>query len=237
MYYRWKGLEQTGEYTAAPDRVSVHRNGARIIRTIGILITRGAVLTLSILLLLYVTPLVPDVTRILTDRWDKPGGDVLIVLGADQLGDGTLGIASYWRTVYAVRAWRAGHCKRIVFSGGRLGYPGTQSLAAEMGQFAMGLDVPAPAISLEERSLSTRENALFTTELVQSWPGSKVLMTSDAHMLRSRLAFEHAGLQVRTTPIPDIGKRWNRWPARWECILAVATEVVKLGYYRIQGWV
>ena len=30
-----------------------------------------------------------------------------LVLSADQLGDGTLGLASYWRSVYAVRAWRS----------------------------------------------------------------------------------------------------------------------------------
>jgi uncharacterized SAM-binding protein YcdF (DUF218 family) len=236
VYYRWNSLEQTRDY-AVPDLVPVRRRRGRIRDTLVRLAMRIVLLLFCVILLLYVTPVVPAVTRILTDRWDDPKGDVLIVLGADQLGDGTLGIASYWRTVYAVRAWRAGLCKRIVFSGGRLGYPGTRSLAAEMGQFAVGLGVPGTAVTLEENSRSTRENALFTAEIVRSWPGSKVLMTSDAHMLRSRLAFERAGLKVRASPIPDIGKRWNRWPSRWECILVVTTELVKLGYYRTQGWV
>jgi uncharacterized SAM-binding protein YcdF (DUF218 family) len=114
---------------------------------------------------------------------------------------------------------------------------GSPSLAAEMRRFAVGLGVPADKIDVEERSFSTRENALFTTAMVRSWPGSKVLMTSDCHMLRSRLSFERAGLAVRPAPIPDIGKRWNRLSARWECIWTVGVELVKLGYYRIQGWV
>jgi uncharacterized SAM-binding protein YcdF (DUF218 family) len=177
------------------------------------------------------------VTRVLTDRWEEPAGDVLIVPGADQLGDGTLGLGSYWRTVYAVRAWRAGKCTRIVFSGGRMGAAGSSSLASEMGRFAVAMGVPADAIDLEERSESTRENALFTADLVRSWPGSRVLMTSDYHMLRSRLSFERAGLTVRSAPIPDIGKRWSQWSARWECIWTVGVELVKLGYYRTQGWV
>jgi uncharacterized SAM-binding protein YcdF (DUF218 family) len=187
--------------------------------------------------LLYVTPVVPSVTRVLTDRWDGPAGDVLIVPGADQLGDGTLGLGSYWRALYAVRAWRTGNYKRIVFSGGRTGWSESPSLAAEMGRFAISLGVPADAITLEERSLSTRENALFTAELVRSWPGSMVLMTSDYHMLRSRLTFERAGLAVRAAPVPDVGKRWNRWPSRWECIWTVAVELAKLGYYRTRGWI
>ena len=209
----------------------------KITRPVRLLATRGAIIAFWAVVLLHVTPVVPAVTRILTDRWEDPTGDTLIVLGAEQLGDGTLGLSSYWRAVYAVRAWRAGQCKRIVFSGGRMGNEGSSSLAAEMGRFAAGLGVPAEIITIEERSQSTRENALFTTEIVRNWPGTRVLMTSDCHMLRSRLSFERAGLTVRPAPIPDIGKRWNRWPARWECIWTVALEAAKLGYYRTRGWV
>lgn len=229
-------MEEARDYAPAQDAPRTQR-GERIRRAFARLVARTAVVTLLLVLLLYFSPLVPAVIRILTDRWDKPAGDVLIVLGADQLGDGTLGVSSYWRTLYAVRAWRAGLCKRIVFSGGRLGYPGTRSLAAEMSQFAIGLGVPATVITLEERSHSTRENALFTADILRSMPGTRVLMTSDAHMLRSRLTFERIGVKVRTAPIPDVGKRWNRWPLRWECIITVTVEVIKLGYYRSQGWV
>ena len=206
-------------------------------KALRLLATRGAAAAFWVIVLLYVTPVVPSLTRVLTDRWDGPSGDVLIVLGADQLGDGTLGLGSYWRALYAVRAWRAGHCKRIVFSGGHTGADGAQSLAASMAGFAIGLGVPATVITLEERSLSTRENALFTADLVRSWPGSLVLMTSDYHMLRSRRSFERAGITVRTAPIPDIGKRWNGWPSRWECIWTIAMELGKLGYYRTRGWI
>jgi uncharacterized SAM-binding protein YcdF (DUF218 family) len=208
----------------------------RIVRAIRLLAIPGAATVFWVVLLLHVTPVVPSVNRVLTDRWEEPAGDTLIVLGADQIGDGTIGIGTYWRTVYAVRAWRAGTIRRIVFSGGRMGFAERESLAAEMGRFAVGLGVPADVITLEERSLSTRENALFTADLVRSWPGSKVLMTSDYHMLRSRRAFERAGLAVRPAPIPDVAKRWNRWTARWDCMVTVAVELVKLGWYRSHGW-
>lgn len=231
-------MKETQDYAAAAaDSFRVPSRGVRIGRALLRTLARTSAAAVLLLLVLYFSPLVPALLRYLTDRWDQPSGDVLIVLGADQLGDGTLGVSSYWRTLYAVRAWRAGLCRRIVFSGGRLGYPTSRSLAAEMSQFAIGLGVPATVITLEERSHSTRENALFTAELIRSWPGTRVLLTSDAHMRRSRLAFERAGVHVQASPVPDVGKRWNRWPARWECIILVGVELAKLGYYRTQGWV
>lgn len=208
-----------------------------ISRYVRLLAVRGSALAFWAILLLHFTPLVPSLTRVLTDRWEEPVGDVLIVPGAEQLSDGTLGLSSYWRTVYAVRAWRAGGCKRVVFTGGKGGFPEAPSLAAEMARFAVGLGMPREIIALEERSHSTRENALFTAEMVRSWPGSKVLLTSDAHMLRCRRTFERAGLAVRPAPIPDVGKRWSRWSSRWECAWTVGVELAKLGYYRTRGWV
>lgn len=200
------------------------------------LVVPGAATVFWVVVLLHITPVVPWMIGQLSDRWEDPSGDVLIVPGGDQLGDGTLGMGSYWRALGAVRTWRAGKCKRIVFSGGKLGYPSSQSLAAEMKSFSIGLGVPAEIIEVEERSYSTRENALFTADMVRSWPGSKVLMTSDTHMFRCRRAFERAGLTVRPSPVPDWGKRWSRWSSRWECIWAVAGELTKLAYYRARGW-
>ena len=42
--------------------------------------------------------------RALAGTWKDPRGDVLIVLGGDVQSDGTIGLHSYWRTVYAARA-------------------------------------------------------------------------------------------------------------------------------------
>jgi uncharacterized SAM-binding protein YcdF (DUF218 family) len=209
----------------------------RIARAGRFLAIRAAAAAFWIVVLLYVTPVIPWLTRTLTDRWEEPAGDILIVPGAEQLGDGTMGVSTYWRTLYAVRAWRTGCCKRIVFSGGKMGYPASSSLARSMADFAIGLGVPEQVILLEERASSTRENALFTAELLRLQPGSKVLMTSDYHMFRCRRAFEQVGLRVRAVPVPDAGKRWNHWPSRSECIWTVGGELAKLGYYRARGWI
>lgn len=190
----------------------------------------------ALLAVVLFSPLVPRLNDWLTDRWEDPKGDVLIVLGADQLGDGTIGLASYWRSVYAVRAFRSGGFRRVVISGGKLGYPQSPSVARAMADFIVAGGVPREAITLEERSLSTHENALYTAELIRDWPGTKVLLTSDCHIRRARRAFARAGITVIPAPVPDIGKRWNNWISRWECSWIVGGELVKNGYYVLRGW-
>ena len=70
------------------------------------ILPRVAVGVVLLQALLLTTPLVPTIANRLADRWDDPQGEVLVVLGADMLGDGTLGLGSYWRAVYGVRAYR-----------------------------------------------------------------------------------------------------------------------------------
>ena len=203
---------------------------------IGRIVSRVSVIFTLLLGVLYFSPIVPATARWLTGRWEQPKGDILIVLGADQLGDGTPGIVSWWRSVYAARAWRSGGFKRIVISGGPLGYPGGVSIARAMSDSVVALGVPREAITLEEHSKSTRENALFTARMIAGWPGTKVLLTSDTHMRRAHAAFRKAGLETIPAPIPDVGKRWNDLVQRWDCIWAVGTQAVQYFYYEARGW-
>lgn len=206
---------------------------AEVRRAVGRLCT-GFVLLLAVL---YFSPLVPLATEWLTGTWEAPKGDVLIVLGADQLGDGSLGVVSYWRALYAVRAWRAGGIQTIVVSGGRLGEPGQMSIAQAMADFMVGLGLPRDTIFREEKSTSTRENAIMTAKMIDGWPGTRVLLTSDIHMRRARAAFARAGVETIPAPIPDVGKRWNSLLQRWDCIWDVGFSLTKFGYYRLRGWV
>ncbi|MCS6953863.1 MAG: YdcF family protein [Bryobacterales bacterium] len=195
----------------------------------------AAVVFTAVFLALHVTPVVPWIAAWLSDDWRGTDGDVLIVLAADQLGDGTLGISSYWRAVYAVRAFHHGNFQTVVISG-RTTAPGP-SLAARMGEFMAALGVPRERIVLEEGSWNTRLNALYTTALVRHWPGKKVLLTSDFHMRRARLCFRKAGLEVEPAPFPDVMKRFNSPLERWGCAWVVGTELLKLGWYWVRGWV
>jgi uncharacterized SAM-binding protein YcdF (DUF218 family) len=114
--------------------------------------TSLAVGLVLLLVVTHVSPIVPAISHWLTGQWEQPKGDILIVLSADQLGDGTLGLASYWRSVYAVRAWRSGAFQRIVISGGKLGYAQSPSIARAMADFIVALGVPREAIWMEEHT-------------------------------------------------------------------------------------
>lgn len=106
-----------------------------------------------------------------------------------------------------------------------------------MSQYLRAVGVPAEAIRLETRAGSTRENALFTEQLLDSLPGQKVLLTSDYHMFRARRVFAKVGLEVLPQPIPDVAKRAGTWRGRWPAFLDLVTETCKVGYYELRGWI
>ena len=89
---------------------------------------------------------------------------------------------------------------------------------------------------MEGRSGSTRENALFTAGLLAADGRKKVLMTSDYHMFRAVRAFRKAGLDVRTIPVPDAGKRWNSYAMRWPVFIGLFVETAKICVYAVRGW-
>jgi uncharacterized SAM-binding protein YcdF (DUF218 family) len=161
--------------------------------------------------------------------WAREGG-VLIVLGAEQLDGQMPGEGSYWRTVYAVLAWREGTFRRVILSG-------DATITLPMRDFLVCQGVPPDAVTVERRSASTRENALFTSEIARAIPGPWVLLTSDYHMWRAVRAFRKAGLNVTPRPIPDAGKRLNDWRQRWPIVLDLTVESVKIIYYKAHGWI
>jgi uncharacterized SAM-binding protein YcdF (DUF218 family) len=186
-------------------------------------------------LIVHFTPLIPWYTRILASpQWD-PNGDILIVLTADMLPDNLMGGATYWRAIYAVRTYRAGHFRAVVVCGGPGG--GTRSLAAVTADFLVANDIPREVIHLEERSTSTRENALFATAMMAGWPGKKVLLTSDTHMFRAYRAFRAAGLAVVPCYFPHTLKLYSSLLNRWSLFCGLVQESAKIAYYYARGWI
>jgi len=165
----------------------------------------------------------------LGSHWSDARGNVLIVLGGDALDTGMIGQTSYWRGVFAVMAWRTGGFKHVLLSGAGSALP-IRDLMLSQG-------VPIEAIVLEDRSLNTRENALFSVPLARQWPGPYVLLTSDFHMWRAERAFQKAGLAVIGAPLAEAAKRVNDWRARWGVFIDLTQETAKILYYRARGWI
>lgn len=217
-------------------------------RGLGRLARAGAAVLAVVLALAHFTPLTHWVTRRMA-IWDEPAAPhgTLIVLGAEQNADGTLGIMSYWRCVYAVRAWRTGQYSKLLVSGGASNHliPPEDSappaaplqLAGAMAEFLTALGVPKDALIVESASTSTHLNASYSAPLLRSLPGPYTLITSDFHTMRAQRCFRRAGISVSSQPAPDILKRALDWRQRWQCSIILAEEWVKLGYYWWKGWI
>ena len=184
------------------------------------------------------TPLVSWWAQVYAGDWNDPSGEILVVLAADNLDVDVVGQRTYWRTVYAVLAERQTPFKKIVFSGGPAAEGGV-SASELMRDLAVSQGVDASLIELETKSSSTRENAIEVERLLHDEIGRAriVLLTSDFHMLRARLAFEKAGVPVVPRPFPDVLKRCVRRQERWGAFLEMSWETGKLGGYWLNDWI
>lgn len=187
----------------------------------------------ALLLLATCTPLVRWTATRLSMDWTDADGDVLIVPIAAVVdgpkGDAYLEGSTYWRTVAALYALRAGHFQAILLSGA--------GSAEAVKPFLVASGIPEQMILVENRSTSTRENALFAKPLLAGRPGRFVLLTSDYHMYRAYRCFARAGIPVLTRPVPDVRKRARFPRLRWEGFWLLAEEIGKIGYYRARGWI
>jgi uncharacterized SAM-binding protein YcdF (DUF218 family) len=191
---------------------------------VSILATTGA-----IFLIVTTTPLVSWYAQSLAGPWEGPQGDVLIVLSAAGPNFGVIDAGTYWRCAYAVLACREHRFRKVIVSG--------KDVAPGMRDFLVFSGVPAESVVVENESISTRENGVFTARLLKDMPGRKTLLTSDSHMFRARRVFEKVGVDVAPMPIPDISKRANSWSLRWGLFIAELNETARIGYYFVKGWI
>ena len=151
------------------------------------------------------------------------------------------------RLLFAARLFRAGKAPLIVFSGGTIPFLGSRPKGSEAESAAQLLKewaVPNQAILLETRSRNTRENALFSRQILQGRGASHILLVTSAfHMPRASAAFRKLGFQV--TPAPaDFQTRDDEGPLLLFLpdaqSLADSERALKewLGMlvYRLRGW-
>ena len=106
-----------------------------------------------------------------------------------------------------------------------------------MREFAVAIGVPGNLTEVEGVSTTTFENASEIAKLLGPNPPGIVLVTSDYHMYRASRVFQRAGISVTTYPLPDARKRAGNWRGRWPAFIDLATETVKIVYYRFRGWI
>jgi uncharacterized SAM-binding protein YcdF (DUF218 family) len=164
--------------------------------------------------------------------WGQPSGSILVILAAENSNsDGSMGFSSYWRAMSAMQAWQSGSFTVIVISGA-----GTSGENIE--DYMKFHGVPPEVFLREDRSLSTRENAVYTAKILSTRSDHLiVLLTSDFHMRRAAACFRKAGLQILPRPIPDAGKRYQKFSYRWWVFLDLLEETIKYWVYWAKTWV
>lgn len=117
----------------------------------------------------------------------------------DETDFSALGESSLRRLIGAVDRLRQQPDARLVISGGSTVYGVGEG--ALMRAFAERLGVAGENTMLENASHSTWQNAQFVRALEPALPSRIWLVTSAAHMPRSRYAFEQAGFEVCAWPV------------------------------------
>ncbi|QIX63142.1 YdcF family protein [Hymenobacter lutimineralis] len=143
----------------------------------------------------------------ITNQRHSPHDRVYLTEGADRL-------------MHTLWLYRAGRIRRIIISGGSgslLLRKGQRTEAAELLVLLQLAGVPRSAVLLEDRSHNTRENALFTKELLARHPDIKslVLVTSAFHQRRAIGCFEQAGLPVTPFPAAFYSVDRSLWADYW----------------------
>jgi uncharacterized SAM-binding protein YcdF (DUF218 family) len=107
--------------------------------------------------------------------------DAIVVLGCPVGPDGAPSPSLRRRALLGAELFLAGRAPRLVVSGGvtRSGLPSEAAAAAEV---AIEVGVPSAAVTLEDRSRSTIENARFSADILGN--DARIVIVSDQHHLR-----------------------------------------------------
>ncbi|MER1966966.1 YdcF family protein [Castellaniella sp. GW247-6E4] len=148
------------------------------------------------------------------------------------------------RTETALALYEAGRAPMIIVSGAAL--DGGQSEAHMMAMALRNRGVPSWAIIQEGRSFTTRENAVYTAELLRRLKIDRVLLvTSALHMPRAMASFQKMGItpvaapsppQIVVPEQPDFSF-WEPDMRTLDASRSIVKEYLGLLVYWVRGWI
>ncbi|BAU29446.1 DUF218 domain-containing protein [Aneurinibacillus soli] len=195
---------------------------------------KGAAAIVVLLLILWLSyePILEGAARYLVYPDNRQKSDVIVLLGGEQDGQ---------RTRKAAELYKEGIAPLIIVSsGGQLSWRTTES--REMVALLLELGIPAHAISKEEKSLSTYENALYTKELLQK-SGRSVkrltLVTDDWHTRRAVYVFQHVfahtGIEIASVGSHQLRTvHFKKWWLDHESLQVIASEWARMLVYYVK---
>jgi uncharacterized SAM-binding protein YcdF (DUF218 family) len=150
------------------------------------------------------------------------------------------------RVLEAARVYRLMDQPWVISSGGVLDRSGrsTRTSAALMRDDLVNLGVPESRILLEDRSLTTEDEARLVTPMLRALECTTfVLVTSRSHMPRAAAVFRSKGLDPILAVAPDLPPRaasrspWRPSAEGLRVSRRLAHEVVGMAYYWLRGWI
>ena len=218
---------------------------------------RKSLIAAFVMLLIFSNPFLLDEAM---RAWEKPATKISDIHGTYDAGIVLSGMVMYDnsidriqfnrrndRLMQAISLYKMGKIRKIVFSGGSGSLVYTYLKESEMvKKFLVEIGIPAEDIITENKSNNTRENALFTKEVLDKEipHGKFLLFTSAFHMRRAVACFKKVGIEV--TPystdrysgprkyypdhllIPNSGALFD-----WNSLLH---EIIGYGIYKVMGY-
>ena len=141
------------------------------------------------------------------------------------------------RFTNALWLYRAGRVRRIIVSGGSGAVQATAHTEADDLTTLLRLaGVPNSAIIREEKSRNTRENALFTKQLLAPGQDTLILVTSAYHQRRAMGCFVKVGLHPIGFPAGYRSTDRRRTPDAWLVPSSEALASFSLLTHEVVGW-
>lgn len=141
------------------------------------------------------------------------------------------------RTQEAIDLYKNGWAPKLIFSGAAQDKSGPSN-AAVMKRQATEQGVPEAAVTIEDQSETTKENAEKTRDILADKNiHSAIVVTSGYHMKRTILEFRERAPNVQFRAHPTIAdSQWSSWwwlsPHGWYLAL---TEIVKVIVFYLGG--
>lgn len=219
---------------------------------------RKTLLAAIILLLVFSNPFLLDEAM---RAWEIPATKISDLPGTYDAGIVMSGMVTYDnsldriqfnrrndRLMQAVSLYKKGKIKKIFFSGGSGSLIYTYMKESEMvKKFLIEIGIPAEDIIIENKSNNTRENAIFTKEVLQKEipSGKFILFTSAFHMRRALASFKKVGMEVTPYPTDRYSGPRKYYPGHlllpnsgtlfdWNSLLH---EIIGYGVYKVMGYV
>ena len=179
----------------------------------------------------------------------SPTGDVIVLLGGDvglPVPPRTESQLHGNRLLHAFRLFEAGKAPLILVTGGNV-FPqeGLSAEAAYSKTILASWGIPDDAILTESKSRNTRQNALYSHQILSAQGIDRILLVTSAfHMPRAAAVFRQAGFEVMPSPssvsVTDYrrSKLLDWWPSLGNLGKAQALMRERLGIfvYRLRGW-